>query len=154
MAKRLTRTVFIGGVAYGPSSVIPADIAAQITNPKVWADADASASAPAGVVADDANTDPAAGADVPVPDAETTVKELRDYAKAKGITLGAAKTKPEILKVLGLADPEEDAQGADGDREPAGSEVDEVPEADSPEDVDGEPADPDADGEPAGADAE
>lgn len=152
MAKRLTRTVFIGGVAYGPASVIPADIAAQITNPKVWADADASAPAPAGVVAGGANAAPAAGAEVPAPDAEATVKELRDYAKAKGITLGAAKAKPEILKVLGLADPEEDDQGADGDQEPEGpegSEADEVPEADSPEDVDES-----ADGDPAGDDAE
>lgn len=151
MAKRLTRTVFIGGVAYGPASVIPEDIAAQITNPKVWADADASAPAPAGAVVGGAQPVAPAGAEVPVPDAEATVKELRDYAKAKGITLGAAKAKPEILKVLGLDQSDEDGQI---EKDPAGTEV---PEADSPADVD-ENADSDADaaadGEPAGADSE
>lgn len=150
MAKKLTRTVFVDGVAYGPASAIPADIAARITNPKVWADAEASASAPAGDGSDGAKASAAGGADVPVPDAEATVKELRDYAKAKGITLGSAKAKPEIRAVLGLDGSDTDGQG---DQEPAGSEDDQAPEADSAEDVD-ETTDPDADGDPAGADSE
>ena len=139
MAKRLTRTVFVDGVAYGPASTIPEAVAVKITNPKVWTDADASAPAPAWVVSSGAPAGPA-GADVPVPDGEATVKELRDYAKAKGITLGAAKAKPEILKALGLAEDEQGGEEADGT---------EMPEADSPEDVD-ESSDPDADGESAG----
>lgn len=150
MAKRLTRTVFVEGVAYGPSSVLTKAVAAKITNPKAWADADESAPAPAGAGSTGAQTSSAADADVPVPDAEATVKELRDYAKAKGITLGAAKAKPEILAVLGL---DADGQGTDGDQEPSGSEADQVPEADSAEDVD-ESTDPDADGDSAGADSE
>lgn len=153
MAKRLTRTVFVEGVAYGPSSVLTKAVAAKITNPKAWADADESAPTPAGAGSAGAQTASEIGADVPVPDAEATVKELRDYAKAKGITLGAAKAKPEILAVLGLDGADEDGQGADGDQEPAGSEADQVPEADSAEDVD-ESTDPDADGDPAGADSE
>ena len=144
MAKRLTRTVFVEGVAYGPASEIPKAVAAKITNPKVWADADA-APAPDGVVADSGAADQS-GADVPVPDAEATVKELRDYAKAKGITLGAAKAKPEILAVLGL-------DGGDIDVDEEKTDGAEVPEADSAEDV-AEPADADADGEPAGDDSE
>lgn len=138
MAKRLTRTVFVGGVAYGPSSAIPAAVAAKITNPKVWADDDGPPEAASGAIGNDSSGTAPAGADIPVPDAEATVKELRDYAKAQGVVLGAAKTKPEILQVLGLGDaPAEDDQ-EDGD-------LDEVPEADSAEDITERPAD-DADG--------
>lgn len=133
MAKTLTRTVYVDGVAYGPASAIPEDVAKRITNPKAWADADAPAPAPAGVV-------PAAAAeraaDEP-PSAEWTVRELKDFAKAEGIALGDARAKDQILAVLadaGHAGPEGDVEGGDA------ADAD-VPEADSPEDVDEHPAD-------------
>lgn len=126
MAKTLTRTVYVDGVAYGPASAIPEDVAKRITNPKVWADADAPAPAPAGVAAA-----PAAlrSADEP-PSLEWTVRELKDFAKAKGIALGEARAKDQILAVLadaGHAAPEDDDEDAADE---------DVPEADSPEDVD------------------
>lgn len=149
MAKRLTRTVFVGGVAYGPSSAIPAAVAAKITNPKVWVDDDGALEVASGVAGNGSSGAVPAGGDVPVPDAEATVKELRDYAKAQGVVLGAAKTKPEILQVLGLGvDPDEDEQqDSDGDS---------VPEADSADDVDEHEADDadGADGQADGADSE
>lgn len=153
MAKKLTRTVFVDGVAYGPASAIPADIAARITNPKVWADAEASASAPAGDGSDGAKAAAASGADVPVPDAEATVKELRDYAKAKGITLGSAKAKPEILAVLGLDGDDQEPEDAGAAEESDSTDGADVPEADSAEDGD-ESTDADADGESVGDDSE
>lgn len=133
MAKTLTRTVYVDGVAYGPASAIPEDVAKRITNPKVWADADAPAPAPAGVV-------PATIAERPAdepPSAEWTVRELKDFAKAEGIALGDARAKDQILAVLadaGHAGPEGDDEGEDATDA-------EVPEADSPEDVDEHPAD-------------
>lgn len=137
MAKRLTRTVFVDGVAYGPASAIPEDVAKRITNPKVWADADASASAPAGVVPAAA---PERSADEP-PSLDWTVRELKDFAKAQGIALGEARAKDQILAVL--AEAGHGAPAESDDDEPAGDEPesdgvdgDEVPEADSPADVD------------------
>ncbi|MEJ6544499.1 hypothetical protein PQI65_15025 [Brachybacterium paraconglomeratum] len=132
MAKTLTRTVYVDGVAYGPTSAIPEDVAKRITNPKAWADADAPAPAPAGVV-------PAAAerpADEP-PSAEWTVRELKDFAKAEGIALGDARAKDQILAVLadaGHAGPEGDDEGED-------AAAADVPEADSPDDVDEPSAD-------------
>lgn len=122
MGKKLTRTVFVDDVAYGPASAIPAEVAARITNPTVWEDID-DESAPAGVVADTSGSAPGVG-DVTVPDAESTVKELRDYAKATGVVLGTAKTKPEILAVLGLDSPAEDADtGSEPSPEQASAET-------------------------------
>lgn len=96
MAKRLTRTVYIGGEAYGPSSVIPADVAKRITNPNVWVDDDSEGAPDPGVQ----SPPPAARADGEPPSEDWTVKELRDYAKARSITLGDAKAKDAILAVL------------------------------------------------------
>ena len=110
MAKRLTRTVYVAGVGYGPSSVIPADVAKRITNPDVWVD-DAGTEAPAPGVQDQA---PAARPDGEPPSDGWTVKELRDYAKANGITLGEAKAKDAILAVLA------DHTAPAGDSEEAG----------------------------------
>lgn len=112
MGKILTRTVFVDGVAYGPASAIPAEVAERITNPAVWAEDVAAPAVPVGVV----ETAPAGpdGVGATVPDAESTVKELRDYARTQGITLGAAKTKEQILEVLGITDTTE---GTDGDPE-------------------------------------
>ena len=132
MAKTLTRTVYVDGVAYGPASAIPEDVAKRITNPKAWADADAPAPAPAGVVQGAAERP----ADEP-PSAEWTVRELKDFAKAEGIALGDARAKDQILAVLadaGHAGPEGDDDGED-------ATAADVPEADSPEDVDEQPAD-------------
>lgn len=145
MAKRLTHTVFVGGVAYGPASAVPADVAKKITNPSVWVEEDGTPEPVAGVVGDSSPA-PAAGKDVPLPDGEATVKELRDYAKAAGITLGAAKAKPEILAVLGIgpdaadagADPAADADGQSADADGA--------EADAAEDSDESGGDGPADG--------
>lgn len=128
MAKRLTRTVFVDGVAYGPASAIPEDVAKRITNPKVWADADASAPAPAGVVA---AAGPQRPADEP-PSDEWTVRELKDFAKAEGIALGDARAKDQILAVLADAGHGTPA-GADDDGK---ADAADAPEADSPEDVD------------------
>lgn len=97
MAKRLTRTVYIDGVAYGPASVIPADVAKRITNPTVWVDDDSEGAPDPGV---QSPPPAAARADGEPPSDDWTVKELRDYAKAHSITLGAAKAKPEILEVI------------------------------------------------------
>ena len=135
MEKRLTRTVFVDGVAYGPASAIPEAVAKRITNSKAWADADAPAPAPAGVVPSAAADNPRS-ADEP-PSGEWTVRELKDFAKAQGIALGEARAKDQILAVLAdaghgepaAADPE--ADGAD-----TGDADAEIPEADSPEDVD------------------
>ena len=153
MTKRLTRTVFVEGVAYGPSSVIPAAVAAKITNPKVWTSGGAETAPVPGVVGDGpsgaAPAAPAAGADLPVPDAEATVKELRDYAKAKGVTLGAAKTKPEILKVLGLGGDEPAPAVGEELATVAPASGTGVPVADSPADVD-EHAEGAPDGDAAG----
>lgn len=38
MAGKLRANVVVGGVMYGPDSDVPADVAAQITNPKAWAE--------------------------------------------------------------------------------------------------------------------
>jgi hypothetical protein len=136
MAKKLTRTVFVDGVAYGPASAIPADIAARITNPKVWADADAPAPAPAGVVTSGA-ADSARADDEP-PSGEWTVRELKEFAKAQGIALGEARAKEQILAVLADAGhgAAADPSGDDGDAQGEDDEGAEVPEADSPDDVD------------------
>lgn len=120
MAKRLTRTVFVDGKAYGPASAIPAEVASRITNPKVWIDDDAPAPAPAGVVADAERP-----ADEP-PSAEWTVRELKDFAKAQGIALGEARAKDQILAVLADAGhgvavdpgPSEQGEGDDVDPDP------------------------------------
>lgn len=150
MAKKLTRTVFVDGVAYGPASTVPDDIAARITNPKAWVDADAPAPAPAGFVP---ATAPVRSLDEP-PSLEWTVRELKDFAKAQGLALGEARAKEQILAVLATAghgttdDPVINGSGgpaatgdpgsATGDPEavpPAGgdpgSATVEVPEADS-----------------------
>lgn len=130
MAKTLTRTVYVDGVAYGPASAIPEDVAKRITNPKVWADADAPTPAPAGVVA---VPGPQRPADEP-PSDEWTVRELKDFAKAQGIALGDARAKDQILAVLAEAGHGADPAGDDaGEEEGAGAEA---PEADSPQDVD------------------
>lgn len=42
MVRRLVAMVFVGDTAYGPGSDVPADVAAQITNPAAW-DSDESA---------------------------------------------------------------------------------------------------------------
>lgn len=130
MAKRLTRTVFVDAVAYGPTSSIPPAIAARITNPKVWTDSEAPADPAPGVQDDGPVRDPD-----DLPAADWTVKELRDFAKAKGVVLGEAKAKDAILAVLaeqGLTAPDPDSG-----REPGGAEggdSDHIPEADGPED--------------------
>lgn len=132
MAKTLTRTVYVDGVAYGPASAIPEDVAKRITNPKAWADADAPAPTPAGVVQAAAERP----ADEP-PSAEWTVRELKDFAKAEGIALGDARAKDQILAVLADAG----HAGAEGDDEGEDAAAADVPEADSPEDIDEQPAD-------------
>lgn len=138
MAKRLTRTVFVDDVAYGPDSAIPEAIAKRITNPKAWADADASAPAPAGVV-------PAAARPTgEPPNGDWTVKELRAFAKDHDVALGDSRAKEQILAVLAEAghgvapqgDGDEDGQeGAepDDDGDPAEAEdagADQSPEGD------------------------
>lgn len=112
MAKRLTRTVYVGGVGYGPTSVIPADVAAKITNPHVWADT-SNELVVAGVADEPAGDVPVVP--LPVPDAEATVKELREYAKSIDVKLGAAKNKEQILEALGLTDPVDADSSTDGD---------------------------------------
>lgn len=143
MAKKLTRTVFVDGVAYGPASTVPDDIAARITNPKAWVDADAPAPAPAGFVPAPA---PVRSFDEP-PSLEWTVRELKDFAKAQGIALGEARAKEQILAVLATAghgttdDPVINGSGgpaavgdpeavAPADGDPGGA-TGEAPEADS-----------------------
>ena len=139
MAKTLTRTVYVDGVAYGPASAIPEDVAKRITNPKVWADADAPAPAPAGVV-------PAASARPAgePPSDSWTVKELKAFAKDHDVALGDSRAKEQILAVLAEAghgvapqgDGDEDGQeGAesDDDGDPAEAEdagADQSPEGD------------------------
>lgn len=132
MAKRLTRTVYIGGEAYGPSSVIPADVAKRITNPNVWVDDDSEGAPDPGVQ----SPPPAARADGEPPSEDWTVKELRDYAKARSITLGDAKAKDAILAVL--------AEHTAGDA-PAGDGADDTGDPD----VEGDSTDAE-DGEGAG----
>lgn len=154
MAKKLTRTVFVDGVAYGPASAVPDDIAARITNPKAWVDADAPAPAPAGFVPATASV---RSLDEP-PSLEWTVRELKDFAKAQGIALGENRAKDQILAVLATAghgpaddaaiegpgdpaailppavgDPAPVAPPAGGDPGSAGAEVQ---DADSADDVD------------------
>lgn len=135
MAKKLTRTVFVDGVAYGPASAIPEAVAKRITNPKAWGDADAPAPAPAGVVPAAAAANPRS-TDEP-PSAEWTVRELKDFAKAQGIALGESRAKDQILAVLadaGHGEPSGDDPVADG--AVTGDADVAPPEADSPEDVD------------------
>lgn len=36
--RKLVTTVYVGGVAYGPDSDVPSDVAELITNPKAWGD--------------------------------------------------------------------------------------------------------------------
>lgn len=117
MAKRLTRTVYVGGVGYGPTSVIPADVAVKITNPHVWADT-ADELVVVGVAEGPAGDVPVVP--LPVPDAEATVKELREYAKSIDVKLGAAKNKEQILEVLGLAGPADAGLSTHGDPVAAG----------------------------------
>lgn len=44
-SKKLATYVHVDGVAYGPDSDVPADVAKQITNPKAWADGKSDADA-------------------------------------------------------------------------------------------------------------
>lgn len=134
MAKTLKRTVFVDEVAYGPSSAIPEAVAKRITNPKAWADADASAPAPAGVVS--------APAEHPVdrpPSDDWTVKELKAFAKQHDVALGEARAKDQILVVLaeaghGAAEPApegaEDGQSEDADGEESEQDSDDTDGAD------------------------
>lgn len=38
--KKLARTVYVDGKGYGPDDDVPAEVAAQITNPNAWATPD------------------------------------------------------------------------------------------------------------------
>ena len=123
----LSRYVHVNGSVYGPGDTVPADVAKLITNPKAWA-ASAPAAAAEATAAPAAAPAPAAPVPQGTPDEEWTVRELRDYAKANGITLGEAKTKDAILDVLNggsapAAGTEVEADGntgGDGQEDPAG----------------------------------
>ena len=136
MAKRLTRTVFVDEVAYGPDSAIPEAVAKRITNPKVWADADVPAAAPAGVV-------PAASARPAgePPSDSWTVKELKAFAKDHDVALGDSRAKEQILAVLAEAghgaapqgDGNDGQEGAESDDDGDPAETEDAGAEQSPE---------------------
>lgn len=128
MARRLTTFVHVHddeGVshAFGPDSTVPAWAAKKITNKAVWEGSEdaAATSTPASTRADpatdpDSSTDGGSGdesggtdgdgGNTPPPalpdgiDEESTVKELREYAKAKEINLHGATSKEDILAAI------------------------------------------------------
>lgn len=132
MARRLNAYVYIDEVAYGPDSVIPEEIAARITNPKVWVDDDDTPLVVPGVQETAAPAGPARPAGE-LPTEDWTVKELREYAKAHEVTLGEAKAKDQILAVL----------AENGHGTPVAAEIPETP-AESAALADEDPADEDS----------
>ncbi|MGW4119883.1 hypothetical protein [Nocardia sp. NPDC004711] len=100
MARRLATFVHVhtpdGTRVFGPADVVPAEVAALITNPDAWA----------------AEPDPEPAQQVPdqEPDESWTVPQLRQYAAGKHIDLGNATKKPDVLAAILAARKADDSE--------------------------------------------
>ncbi|AYD89674.1 hypothetical protein D5R93_05740 [Actinomyces lilanjuaniae] len=111
MGRRLATHVVVHGRAGSlmlPAGTVPsAQEAALITNPACWEPG----------AHEDTSTPPATPGTLPVPDQSWTVADLRAWAAHQGVSLGAARSKADILMVLADEadrDPEEDDDGDAG----------------------------------------
>ena len=88
---KLAAYVFAGNRWFGPGDDVPADVAAEITNPKAWV----------GGKVPDLGSEDTGGT---VPDGEPSESwknaQLKAYAAEHGIDLGDASTKAEYLAAI------------------------------------------------------
>ncbi|MDR6861969.1 hypothetical protein [Phycicoccus sp. 3266] len=86
--KALAANVWVDGTLYEAGSTPPKDVADEITNPKAWGESDSS----------DARSYPEG-----TPSEDWKVDELKAYAADNSVDLGDAKTKADIVSILGKA---------------------------------------------------
>lgn len=91
MARKLAANVYVDGVLHLAGSSPDKDAAEKITNPKAWGESLSASDAPA--------------AKFPEGDPSEDWKgdELKAYADAKGIDLGSARTKAEMVDAIAAA---------------------------------------------------